>query len=54
MDHLGRLLQKGMTHRVAIASMPIPQREQGTAFMPRFDSQGLVTAVAIDHRTGNC
>lgn len=28
------------------------QREQGTAFMPRFDSQGLVTAVAIDHRTG--
>jgi len=28
------------------------QREQGTAFMPRFDSHGLVTAVAIDHRTG--
>ncbi|WP_432787404.1 phosphoribosyl-AMP cyclohydrolase [Novosphingobium rhizosphaerae] len=28
------------------------QREQGTAFMPRFDSQGLVTAVAIEHRTG--
>ena len=28
------------------------QREQGTTFMPRFDSHGLVTAVAIDHRTG--
>lgn len=27
-------------------------REQGTAFMPRFDTAGLVTAVAIDHRSG--
>lgn len=27
-------------------------REQGTAFMPRFDTVGLVTAVAIDHRSG--
>jgi len=27
-------------------------REQGTAFMPRFDAAGLVTAVAIDHRNG--
>ncbi|WP_281289505.1 phosphoribosyl-AMP cyclohydrolase [Novosphingobium sediminis] len=27
-------------------------REQGTVFMPRFDSAGLVTAVAVDHATG--
>lgn len=27
-------------------------REQGTAFMPRFDAAGLVTAVAIDHCNG--
>ena len=27
-------------------------REQGTAFMPKFDGNGLLTAVAIDHRTG--
>ncbi|MDG2005585.1 MAG: phosphoribosyl-AMP cyclohydrolase [Novosphingobium sp.] len=24
------------------------QREQGTAFLPRFDSQGLLTAIAVD------
>jgi len=27
-------------------------REQGSVFMPRFDSFGLVTAVAIDHGSG--
>jgi phosphoribosyl-AMP cyclohydrolase len=27
-------------------------REQGRVFMPRFDAAGLVTAVAVDHRTG--
>ena len=27
-------------------------REQGTVFMPRFDSSGLVTAVAVDHASG--
>lgn len=27
-------------------------REQGTAFMPKFDDNGLLTAVAIDHRSG--
>ncbi|WP_353226876.1 phosphoribosyl-AMP cyclohydrolase [Novosphingobium sp.] len=27
-------------------------REQGSVFLPRFDSQGLVTAVAIDHGSG--
>ncbi|MFN3468794.1 MAG: phosphoribosyl-AMP cyclohydrolase [Novosphingobium sp.] len=27
-------------------------REQGTRFMPRFDAAGLLTAVAVDHRTG--
>jgi phosphoribosyl-AMP cyclohydrolase len=28
------------------------QREQGSAFLPKFDSAGLVTAVAVDHATG--
>jgi phosphoribosyl-AMP cyclohydrolase len=27
-------------------------REQGAAFMPRFDAAGLVTAVVVDHATG--
>ncbi|MCX7285616.1 MAG: phosphoribosyl-AMP cyclohydrolase [Novosphingobium sp.] len=27
-------------------------REQGAAFMPRFDANGLLTAVAVDHATG--
>lgn len=27
-------------------------REQGAVFMPRFDSHGLVTAVAVDNATG--
>lgn len=28
------------------------RREQGSEFMPKFDADGLVTAVAVDHRTG--
>ncbi|MGE3690482.1 MAG: phosphoribosyl-AMP cyclohydrolase [Novosphingobium sp.] len=28
-----------------------PDREQGSAFLPRFDSQGLLTAIAIDSRS---
>jgi len=28
--------------------MAEPDREQGTAFLPRFDAQGLLTAIAID------
>ncbi|MBB4615520.1 phosphoribosyl-AMP cyclohydrolase [Novosphingobium taihuense] len=27
-------------------------REQGTEFMPKFDSNGLLTAVAVDHASG--
>lgn len=27
-------------------------REQGTEFLPKFDANGLITAVAVDHRTG--
>ena len=41
----------------AISSPADPQvaasdREQGPAFLPRFDSSGLVTAVAIDRTSG--
>lgn len=28
------------------------RREQGAEFMPKFDSNGLITAVAVDHETG--
>jgi len=28
------------------------QREQGSAFMPQFDGQGLMTAVAVDSASG--
>jgi phosphoribosyl-AMP cyclohydrolase len=27
-------------------------REQGSQFMPKFDQNGLLTAVAVDHRSG--
>ncbi len=27
-------------------------REPGTEFLPKFDANGLITAVAVDHRTG--
>lgn len=27
-------------------------REQGDAFLPRFDDKGLITAVAVDHASG--
>ncbi len=30
----------------------VARREQGNEFLPRFDANGLVTAVAVDHRTG--
>ncbi|WP_226017292.1 phosphoribosyl-AMP cyclohydrolase [Novosphingobium sp. FKTRR1] len=30
----------------------VTEREQGSLFMPRFDSAGLVTAVAVDHASG--
>ena len=34
------------------ASEALSDREQGNVFMPRFDSSGLVTAVAIDRTSG--
>ncbi|MBB3861021.1 phosphoribosyl-AMP cyclohydrolase [Novosphingobium hassiacum] len=30
----------------------VARREQGTEFLPKFDANGLITAVAVDHRTG--
>lgn len=33
-------------------SNDVELREQGDRFMPRFDKAGLLTAVAVDHRTG--
>lgn len=30
----------------------VARREQGTEFLPKFDANGLITAVAVDHQTG--
>ncbi len=30
----------------------VARREQGSEFLPKFDANGLVTAVAVDHRSG--
>lgn len=37
---------------VLSASEDTACREQGATFMPKFDSNGLLTAVAIEHTTG--
>ncbi len=37
---------------ISIQSPETELREQGAVFMPRFDSAGLVTAVAVDHASG--
>jgi phosphoribosyl-AMP cyclohydrolase len=34
-----------------MTSASIVDREQGSAFLPRFDAQGLLTAIAVDSRT---
>jgi phosphoribosyl-AMP cyclohydrolase len=36
----------------ALESTDQTLREQGSVFMPRFDSNGLVTAVAVDYTSG--
>lgn len=35
-----------------MTSLSASHREQGTAFLPRFDGQGLITAIAADAATG--
>lgn len=35
-----------------MTSSQADDREQGRTFMPRFDAQGLLTAVAVDSRSG--
>jgi phosphoribosyl-AMP cyclohydrolase len=34
-----------------MTSAPATDREQGSAFLPRFDAQGLLTAIALDSAT---
>lgn len=34
-----------------MSSMTGPDREQGAAFLPKFDSNGLMTAIAVDAAT---
>ena len=35
-----------------MTSLSASHRDQGTAFLPRFDGQGLITAIAADSATG--
>jgi len=35
-----------------MSSAANPDREQGTQFMPRFDAQGLLSAIAVDSVSG--
>jgi len=44
------LSRKGLT--ISATDSETTLREQGSAFMPKFDAAGLVTAVAVDHVTG--
>ena len=44
------LRQKGQI--VLTISDEVARREQGSEFLPKFDANGLMTAVAVDHRTG--
>ncbi|WEK47062.1 MAG: phosphoribosyl-AMP cyclohydrolase [Candidatus Andeanibacterium colombiense] len=48
------LAQGAITTRIDIisASPDTAERESGSAFMPRFDSRGLLTAVVTDYASG--
>lgn len=52
-----QVLQATLQERKVVTSLATAdttaQREQGAEFMPKFDSNGLITAVAVDHRTGS-
>jgi phosphoribosyl-AMP cyclohydrolase len=59
-DHVVIVQQTGIHRRYFVKGAPIsthsPEteaREQGAAFMPRFDGAGLVTAVVLDHLSGH-
>jgi phosphoribosyl-AMP cyclohydrolase len=41
----------GSHPRISMANSPDPEREQGARFMPKFDANGLLTAVAVDATT---
>jgi len=45
-------VEERKAHPISTQSSESELREQGAVFMPRFDSAGLVTAVAVDHATG--
>ena len=42
-----------MTMKDKIISSDSQEREQGTAFLPKFDGSGLMTGVAVDARDGD-
>jgi phosphoribosyl-AMP cyclohydrolase len=41
-----------MEHPVSKKSLTTAEREAGTVFAPRFDANGLLTAVVVDHASG--
>lgn len=45
-------LQEGKAVIALTTANDTSRREQGSEFMPKFDANGLITAVAVDHRTG--
>nr|WP_144907151.1 phosphoribosyl-AMP cyclohydrolase [Novosphingobium taihuense] len=44
--------RSGKVRTILSSSDDTALREQGTEFMPKFDSNGLLTAVAVDHASG--
>lgn len=44
--------RSGKAHTILSSSDDTALREQGSDFMPKFDSNGLLTAVAVDHVSG--
>lgn len=44
--------RSGKAHTILSSSDDTALREQGSEFMPKFDSNGLLTAVAVDHVSG--
>ena len=46
------IARNGKAQTILSSSDDTALREQGTEFMPKFDSNGLLTAVAVDHISG--
>jgi phosphoribosyl-AMP cyclohydrolase len=45
-------IDRGKVLTISDPASDVVLREQGSKFMPRYDAAGLITAVAVDHRSG--